>query len=56
MSSIGLLETHGRADTANLAEGLEVVPRRQVQYRGITLEEMDLQAVTGAPAGSGPGG
>ncbi len=42
---VGLLETHGRADTAGLAEGLEVVPRRQVQYRGITLEEMDLEAV-----------
>jgi two-component system sensor histidine kinase KdpD len=42
---IGLLETHGRADTAKLAEGLEIVPRRQVQYRGITLEEMDLGAV-----------
>jgi two-component system sensor histidine kinase KdpD len=42
---VGLLETHGRADTAKLAEGLEVVPRRQVQYHGITLEEMDLEAV-----------
>jgi two-component system, OmpR family, sensor histidine kinase KdpD len=42
---IGLLETHGRAETAKLAEGLEVVPRRRVQYRGIALEEMDLQAV-----------
>ena len=42
---VGLLETHGRADTAKLAEGLEVVPRRQVRYRGITLEEMDLRAV-----------
>ncbi len=42
---VGLLETHGRAETANLAEGLEVVSRRQVQYRGITLEEMDLEAV-----------
>ena len=43
--AVGLLETHGRADTAKLAEGLEVIPRRQVQYRGITLEEMDLSAV-----------
>ncbi|MHC1743396.1 MAG: histidine kinase [Syntrophobacteraceae bacterium] len=42
---IGLLETHGRAETAKLAEGLEVVPRRQVQYRGITIEEMDIDAV-----------
>ena len=42
---IGLVETHGRAETAKLAEGLEVVPRRQIQYRGITIEEMDLDAV-----------
>lgn len=42
---IGLLETHGRADTAKLAEGLEVVPRRNRLYRGITLEEMDVDAV-----------
>ncbi|MGA8573404.1 MAG: histidine kinase [Desulfobaccales bacterium] len=42
---VGLVETHGRVDTAKLLEGLEVVPRRQVQYRGITLEEMDLDAV-----------
>ena len=41
----GLVETHGREETAQLIEGLEVVPRRQVQYRGITLEEMDLDAV-----------
>jgi two-component system sensor histidine kinase KdpD len=41
----GLVETHGRAETAQLIEGLEVVPRRQVQYRGITIEEMDLDAV-----------
>jgi two-component system sensor histidine kinase KdpD len=41
----GLVETHGRAETAQLVEGLEVVPRRQVQYRGITIEEMDLDAV-----------
>jgi two-component system, OmpR family, sensor histidine kinase KdpD len=42
---VGLLETHGRAETASLAEGLEIVSRRQVQYRGIVLEEMDLDAV-----------
>ncbi|HEX3615663.1 MAG TPA: histidine kinase [Solirubrobacteraceae bacterium] len=43
--AIGLLETHGRADTAQVAEGLEVVPRRHVQYRGTSLEEMDLPAI-----------
>lgn len=42
---VGLVETHGRVETAKLLEGLEIVPRRQVQYRGITLEEMDLDAV-----------
>ncbi len=42
---IGLVETHGRAETAKLLEGLDVIPRRQVQYRGIVLEEMDLEAV-----------
>lgn len=42
---VGLVETHGRVETANLVEGLEVVPRRQVQYHGITIEDMDLGAV-----------
>jgi two-component system sensor histidine kinase KdpD len=43
--AIGLVETHGRKETADLIEGLEVIPRRQVQYRGISLEEMDLEVV-----------
>jgi two-component system, OmpR family, sensor histidine kinase KdpD len=43
--AVGLVETHGRAETAKLVEGLEVVPRKQVQYRGILLEEMDLETV-----------
>jgi two-component system, OmpR family, sensor histidine kinase KdpD len=42
---IGLLETHGRVETAQLAEGLPVMPRRRVTYRGSTLEEMDLPAI-----------
>ncbi len=42
---LGFIETHGRADTAALIEGLEVVPRRKVEYRGVTVEEMDLDAV-----------
>jgi two-component system, OmpR family, sensor histidine kinase KdpD len=42
---IGILETHGRADTAAQAEGLEVIPRRRVEYRGTALEEMDLPAI-----------
>lgn len=43
---LGFIETHGRAETAALIEGLEYVPRRPVQYRGLTIEEMDLDAVT----------
>src|SRR6267378_1906317 len=39
---VGLVETHGRPETAKLVEGLEVVPRRRVDYRGITIEEMDV--------------
>jgi len=42
---IGLLETHGRADIARLAEGLEVVPRRVQEYHGIAIEEMNAEAV-----------
>ena len=42
---IGLLETHRRVDTAKLAEGLPVLPRRRVEYRGTNLEEMDLPGI-----------
>ncbi len=42
---IGLLETHGRVDTAKLAEGLEVVRRRRQEYHGVTVEEMDVDAI-----------
>ncbi len=42
---IGLLETHERAETAKLADGLPVVPRRRVEYRRTALEEMDLPMV-----------
>jgi two-component system sensor histidine kinase KdpD len=48
---IGLLETHGREETAIQAEGLEVVPRRIVTYRGTVIEEMDLPGILArAPA------
>jgi two-component system, OmpR family, sensor histidine kinase KdpD len=43
--AIGLLETHRRVETAQLAEGLPIVPRSQVNYRGTLLEEMDLPAI-----------
>jgi len=42
---IGYLESHGRAETVAQADGLEVVPRRKVIYRGTPLEEMDLPGV-----------
>jgi two-component system sensor histidine kinase KdpD len=41
----GLIETHGRAETARLIEGLEVIPRIKQEYRGVTIEEMDVDAV-----------
>ncbi|MFS0792518.1 DUF4118 domain-containing protein [Microbacterium sp. 1P10AE] len=42
---IAIVETHGRAATAAQAQGLEVVPRRDVAHRGVDLDEMDLDAV-----------
>jgi len=42
---LGFIETHGRAETAALIEGLEVVPRKKIEYRGVTVEEMDVDAV-----------
>jgi two-component system sensor histidine kinase KdpD len=42
---IAVVETHGRAATAAQAQGLEVVPRREVAHRGVDLDEMDLDAV-----------
>ncbi len=43
--AIGLLETHGRPETAALAEGLELIPRRPVRFQGTVIEEMDLPAI-----------
>src|SRR5947208_4371085 len=42
---LAFIETHGRLDTAALIEGLEVIPRQRVEYRGVVVEEMDLDAV-----------
>jgi two-component system, OmpR family, sensor histidine kinase KdpD len=42
---VGLVETHRRPETAALVEGLEIVPRRRVEYRGTVLEEMDLPRI-----------
>jgi two-component system sensor histidine kinase KdpD len=42
---IGVVEHHGRDETRHLLTGLEIVPRRQISYRGQTLKEMDLDAI-----------
>ncbi len=42
---IGVVETHGRIETEQLVRGFEVIPRRRIEYRGRTLDEMDLDAV-----------
>ncbi|HMB02251.1 MAG TPA: histidine kinase, partial [Isosphaeraceae bacterium] len=43
--AIGLVETHGRAETAEQIGDLEVIPARTIEYRGVTLREMDLDAI-----------
>lgn len=42
---VGVVETHGRAETEALVRGLEVIPRKRLEYRGQVVEEMDLDAV-----------
>src|SRR3954469_8926617 len=42
---LAFIETHSRADTAALVVGLEEVLRTRLEYRGVTIEEMDLDAV-----------
>jgi two-component system sensor histidine kinase KdpD len=42
---IGFIETHGREDTERQLEGLPLIPRKKVFYKGKELEEMDLQAI-----------
>src|ERR1035441_5491399 len=42
---IGLVETHGREETAARVRDLEVVPQREIPYRGVTLKEMDVDAI-----------
>ncbi|MBI5551095.1 MAG: histidine kinase [Desulfobacterales bacterium] len=43
--AVGLVETHGRAETEALLAGLAAIPRRKLTYRGIEIEELDLAAV-----------
>ncbi|HMK66928.1 MAG TPA: sensor histidine kinase KdpD [Stellaceae bacterium] len=42
---IGVVETHGRLETEQLVRGLEAIPRRQIEYRGHILDEMDIDAI-----------
>ena len=42
---VGYFEPHGRKETIALTEGLEMIPRRQVEYRGAAFEEMDTDAI-----------
>jgi two-component system sensor histidine kinase KdpD len=42
---IGYFEPHGRKDTIAKTEGLEFVPRKKIEYRGSTFEEMDTEAI-----------
>ncbi len=42
---VGFVETHGRAETEAQIRDLEVVPRQKIEYKGVTLEEMDVDAV-----------
>ncbi len=42
---VGVVETHGRKETQALVEGLEVIPRKRIEYRGHILEEMDIDAI-----------
>src|SRR5215813_9681815 len=42
---VGYVETHKRAETEALLEGLEIIPRKTLEYHGTTLEEMDTDAI-----------
>jgi two-component system sensor histidine kinase KdpD len=42
---VGYVETYGRAETEAKLNGLEILPRRRIDYRGVTMEEMDVEAI-----------
>src|ERR1043166_9849066 len=42
---VGIVETHGRAETEALVHDLEVLPRKRIEYKDQTIEEMDLDAL-----------
>jgi two-component system sensor histidine kinase KdpD len=45
---IGYIETHGRVETESLVEGIPLIPRNMIEYRNVTIPEMDLDAVLAA--------
>lgn len=46
---VGIVETHGRSETASLVEGMNVLPRMKLEHRGFSLEEFDIDAVLKNP-------
>jgi len=42
---VGIVETHGRAETERLLEGLEMIPRRKIVYHGIEIEDLDTEEI-----------
>ncbi len=42
---VGLVETHGRVETEELLKGLEILPRKQIEYGGILLDELDIDGI-----------
>lgn len=42
---VGLVETHGRTETEQLLNGLEVIPKKKIEYGGILLDELDIEAI-----------
>ena len=42
---VGFVETHGRPRTGDLLDGLEIIPRLRIEYRGVVVEEMDTEAI-----------
>jgi two-component system sensor histidine kinase KdpD len=42
---VGIAETHGRVETEELLKGLEAIPRKKIDYKGITLDELDIDKV-----------
>src|SRR3954471_19988119 len=43
--AVGIVETHGREETAEQVGDLEIIPPRTIEYRGVTLREIDLDAI-----------